>query len=85
MRRPTLDDVFLTLTGRSLRDADRSVSRPDHASCETWLIFRRAMRQSLRNPVWVIIGLIQPVLYLTLFGPLLEPLAATPGFPPGDA
>ena len=53
---------------------------------QIWLIFQRAMRQSLRNPVWVIIGIAQPVLYLTLFGPLLQPLiAATPGFPAGDA
>ncbi len=51
----------------------------------TGIIFSRAVRLSLRNPVWVIIGLIQPVLYLALFGPLLEPVAATPGFPPGDA
>ncbi|MGA7271680.1 MAG: ABC transporter permease [Acidimicrobiia bacterium] len=51
----------------------------------TWLVFSRAMRLSLRNPVWVILGLIQPILYLTLFGPLLEPVASAPGFPPGDA
>jgi ABC-2 type transport system permease protein len=35
--------------------------------------------------VWVILGLIQPILYLTLFGPLLEPVASAPGFPPGDS
>jgi len=52
---------------------------------DTWLVFNRAMRLSLRNPVWVILGLIQPILYLTLFGPLLEPVASAPGFPPGDA
>jgi ABC-2 type transport system permease protein len=52
---------------------------------DTWLVFSRAMRLSLRNPVWVILGLIQPILYLTLFGPLLEPVASAPGFPPGDA
>jgi ABC-2 type transport system permease protein len=52
---------------------------------ETRLIFLRAMRLSLRNPVWVIIGLIQPLLYLALFGPLLERVADAPGFPPGDA
>jgi ABC-2 type transport system permease protein len=51
----------------------------------TWLVFSRAMRLSLRNPVWVILGLIQPILYLTLFGPLLEPVASAPGFPPGDS
>ena len=33
---------------------------------QIWLIFQRAMRQSLRNPVWVIIGILQPVLYLSL-------------------
>jgi ABC-2 type transport system permease protein len=46
---------------------------------ETWVVFRRAMRLSLRNPTWVIIGLSQPVLYLVLFGPLLEPLTAQLG------
>jgi ABC-2 type transport system permease protein len=48
---------------------------------DTITIFRRAMRLSLRNPVWVIIGLFQPLLYLALFGPLLERLTALPGFP----
>jgi ABC-2 type transport system permease protein len=38
---------------------------------ETLVVFQRQMRTLLRNPVWVIFGLIQPVLYLTLFGPLL--------------
>ncbi len=52
---------------------------------DTWLVFSRAMRLSLRNPVWVILGLIQPILYLTLFGPLLEPVVDAPGFPPGTA
>lgn len=52
---------------------------------ETWLVFSRALRLSIRNPVWVIIGVFQPILYLTLFGPLLEPIASTPGFPPGDS
>lgn len=43
---------------------------------ETFIVFRRQLRMNLRNPVWVIIGLLQPVLYLLLFGPLLEPLVA---------
>ena len=38
------------------------------------LVFGRAMRLALRNPVWVILGLVQPVLYLSLFGPLLRKL-----------
>ena len=39
---------------------------------ETLVVFQRQMRTLLRNPVWVVFGLIQPVLYLALFGPLLE-------------
>jgi ABC-2 type transport system permease protein len=52
---------------------------------ETDLIFRRAMRLSLRNPIWVILGLIQPILYLTMFGPLLENMTRVQGWPAGDA
>jgi ABC-2 type transport system permease protein len=43
---------------------------------ESTIVFRRQIRMYLRNPAWVLIGLMQPVLYLLLFGPLLKPLAA---------
>jgi len=46
---------------------------------QTWVVFSRALRLSVRNPTWVIIGLTQPILYLVLFGPLLKPLAASLG------
>lgn len=53
---------------------------------DIWLVFRRQMAISLRNPAWIVIGIMQPVLYLALFGPLMEPVVEnTPGFPPGDA
>jgi ABC-2 type transport system permease protein len=53
---------------------------------ESWIVFARALRLSLRNPVWVVIGLVQPVLYLALFAPLLKKVVeSTPGLPPGDA
>jgi ABC-2 type transport system permease protein len=52
---------------------------------ETLLVFRRAMRLSIRNVTWVVIGLMQPILYLALFGPLLKNVVGSPGFPPGDA
>src|ERR1700704_6249292 len=52
---------------------------------DTWLVFGRYMQIFLRNPVWVIIGVIQPIFYLVLFAPLLESLAKSPGFPPGGA
>ncbi|HEY7199482.1 MAG TPA: ABC transporter permease [Candidatus Dormibacteraeota bacterium] len=52
---------------------------------DTWLIFQRHMGLFLRNPVWVAIGLIQPLLYLLLFAPLLKSIASVRGFPPGGA
>ena len=52
---------------------------------DTWLVFGRYMWLFLRNPVWVIIGVIQPVFYLLLFAPLLESIARSPGFPAGGA
>jgi ABC-2 type transport system permease protein len=52
---------------------------------DTWLIFERSLLLSLRNPVWVIMGILQPILYLLLFGPLLTNIAKMPGFPPGGA
>jgi ABC-2 type transport system permease protein len=43
---------------------------------DTLIVFRRQERLSLRNPAWVVIGVVQPVLYLALFGPLLTRLPA---------
>ena len=41
---------------------------------DSFIVFRRQIRMNLRNPAWVVIGALQPVLYLVLFGPLLTPL-----------
>lgn len=41
---------------------------------ETGLIFTSHVRETIRNPAWIIIMLLQPLLYLMLFGPLLENL-----------
>ena len=43
---------------------------------DTWFIFRRQVRLILRNPAFLTIGLLQPILYLVLFGPLLTNLPA---------
>ncbi|HUD39726.1 MAG TPA: ABC transporter permease [Streptosporangiaceae bacterium] len=53
---------------------------------DTWLIFTRQLRLSLRNPAWVLIGLTQPILYLAFFGPLLSRIAKTGalGVPPNN-
>ncbi|HEY4183136.1 MAG TPA: ABC transporter permease [Kofleriaceae bacterium] len=50
-----------------------------------YITFRYQMRLLLREPIWIIVVMIQPLLYLALFAPLLDKLANQPGFPPGDA
>jgi ABC-2 type transport system permease protein len=52
---------------------------------DTWLVFERSVWLTLRSPVWLFFGLMQPILYLVLFGPLLEKIVQAPGFPPGGA
>jgi ABC-2 type transport system permease protein len=48
----------------------------------TVLILRHQLAQSLRTPAWLFIGLAQPVLYLVLFGPLLDRMAEPFGVDP---
>jgi ABC-2 type transport system permease protein len=52
---------------------------------DIWLVFLRYWGIFLRNPAWVAIGVLQPVLYLVLFAPLLKSIASVQGFPPGGA
>jgi ABC-2 type transport system permease protein len=52
---------------------------------DIWLVFLRYWGIFLRNPAWVVIGVLQPVLYLVLFAPLLKSIASVQGFPPGGA
>jgi ABC-2 type transport system permease protein len=52
---------------------------------DTVLVFNRYILLFLRNPAWVVIQVVQPLLYLILFAPLLKSIAAMPGFPPGGA
>lgn len=52
---------------------------------DTWLVFGRYLSIFLHNPVWVVIGVVQPALYLVLFAPLLQSIADGPGFPRGGA
>ncbi|HEV7213073.1 MAG TPA: ABC transporter permease [Blastococcus sp.] len=46
---------------------------------DTRTVFTRAMRLSLRNPAWLVIMMMQPILYIVLFGPLLKPLSGQLG------
>ena len=46
---------------------------------DTWLMYRRSLILTLRQPVWVAMGLFQPILYLLLFAPLLEGATSAAG------
>ncbi|WP_040949974.1 ABC transporter permease [Gorillibacterium massiliense] len=41
---------------------------------EIGLLFKRKMLETLRQPVWIISGMMTPILYLLLFSPLLKGL-----------
>jgi ABC-2 type transport system permease protein len=51
---------------------------------DTLLIFGQQLRLALRNPAALIVGLVQPILYLAFFGPLLNNLTNS-GFPAGES
>lgn len=46
---------------------------------DTWLIFRRSVVLTLRQPTWLLFGIMYPVLYLVLFGPLLDKAVGSAG------
>jgi ABC-2 type transport system permease protein len=52
---------------------------------DSWLMFKSQFNVSRRNPVWLFIGMFQPICYMLLFAPLLKNLVGMPGFPPGGA
>lgn len=52
---------------------------------DTYLIMTNEIRVTFRNPFWIFHGLVQPVIYLLLFGPLLDGVAGTRGFPSSNA
>jgi ABC-2 type transport system permease protein len=46
---------------------------------DTWLIFQRHMLLMIRTPMWVFLGITQPIVYMILFAPLLVPALASMG------
>lgn len=52
---------------------------------DTITTFRYQLRLVLREPVWLILVMVQPLLYLALYAPLLEPLAKVKGLLPGSS
>lgn len=48
---------------------------------DTYLLFVRNIKKTLRTPLWLFLGMMQPVLYLLLYMPLLKNLGGTSGLP----
>lgn len=48
---------------------------------DTWYLFNKYMKISIRMPLWTLFGLIQPLLWLFIFGSLFKYFATLPGFP----
>ncbi|WNI19420.1 ABC transporter permease [Actinacidiphila sp. ITFR-21] len=46
---------------------------------DTWLVFQRQVLLMFRTPVWIAVGILQPVCYLLLFAPLLKAALASSG------
>jgi ABC-2 type transport system permease protein len=52
---------------------------------DTYLIMINELRITIRGPFWILHGLFQPVIYLLLFGPLLNGVTEARGFPSANA
>ncbi|MFE9424021.1 ABC transporter permease [Kitasatospora sp. NPDC006697] len=46
---------------------------------DTWLVFQRQLLLMARTPVWIAVGVVQPLFYLLLFAPLLKSVLAPGG------
>ena len=95
VRRPTLDDVFLTLTGRppepeEVDEADRrrdrraprrpSDDRPRYAISRHAVLAMRALRRIPRNPDLLTAYTVQPVMFTLLFVAVFGGAIQTPGY-----
>jgi ABC-2 type transport system permease protein len=49
---------------------------------ELRLYYNRKLKEALRNPAYLFMSAFLPLMYLTLFAPLLKNLTGMPGFPP---
>lgn len=47
---------------------------------DTWHLLVRHVRTTLRIPIWIIVTLVQPVIWLTLYGQLFRRVVDLPGF-----
>lgn len=51
------------------------------AVADTWYLFLKYARITLRMPMWTLFGLVQPLIWLVIFGQLFSHFAKMAGFP----
>ena len=77
--RPSLDDVYLRYTGRSFdagRPGDDEMTTLRHG---VWMM-QRHLLNLWRQPIWIAVTLVQPVIWLLLYGALFKSVTRIPGF-----
>ncbi len=65
------------------RESDPSVDalgRAPGAAASTYFLLGRLLRATMRQPIWLIIMLVQPIIWLWLFGQLFRRVVTLPGF-----
>ena len=53
-----------------------------NAVADTWFMTQRHFRNLFRQPVWIFISLVQPVVWLLLYGALFRRIVEIPGSAP---
>src|SRR3569623_1486643 len=51
---------------------------------DTWYLFHKYMKITFRMPMWTLFTLVQPLIWLIIFGQLFRNMTQLPGFPPGS-
>jgi len=50
---------------------------------DTWYLFNKYMKITIRMPMWTLFTLVQPLIWLVIFGELFKNVSQLPGFPTG--
>lgn len=50
---------------------------------DTWFLFNKYMKITIRMPMWTLFTLVQPLIWLVIFGQLFKNITQLPGFPTG--
>jgi ABC-2 type transport system permease protein len=65
---------------RAEQKAAERTPGPDRILRDTWYVFWREMLLPLRDPFSLVFSLLQPLVFLGLFGPLLGSAVGAPAF-----